>query len=98
MLFNLDDKNSTEYILNELDETMFVNYNETDLFNFYVIQKQLPKDTPIFLGEELSRYIDISIRQVTFNWWLKEGEGRETYRDFKVRQCTKEDFGDDEKD
>ena len=40
MIFNLDDKNSTEYILNHLDESSaVVNYNETDLFNFFVIQK-----------------------------------------------------------
>lgn len=62
MIFNLDDKNSTHYIFNHLDETVTVNFNETDLFNFYVIRKQLPVDTPLFLGEELSRYIDITVR------------------------------------
>ena len=85
MIFNLDDKNSTQYVLNELDETVIVNYNETDLFNFYVIRKQVPKDTPLFLGKELSRYIDITIRQVTINWWKKENEGRYKYQDFSVR-------------
>ena len=29
MLFNLDDKNTTEYVLNMEDETDMVNYNET---------------------------------------------------------------------
>ena len=98
MIFNLDDKNTTVLELNQLDESSVINYNETDLFNFYVIRKQLPHDTPLFLSDELSRYVDISIRQVTLNWKLKEDGGRYIYREYQVRQCTKEDFGEHEKD
>lgn len=98
MIFNLDDKNTTVLELHSVDEHSVVNYNETDLFNFYVIRKQLPTESPVFLSDELSRYIDIRIRQVTLNWKLKENEGRHVYKDYKVRQCTKEDFGEHEKD
>ena len=39
LIFNLDDKNTTEKGIIDLDEKEIVQYNETNLFNFFVIRK-----------------------------------------------------------
>ena len=39
VLFNLDDKNTTEHGLIDQNDTTPVNYNETNMFNFFVIRK-----------------------------------------------------------
>ena len=71
-----DDRNTTDYGLLDLVELGSINYNETDLFNFFVLRKQVPVDTHLFLTDELATYIDVSYRQSVINWYKKEGEGR----------------------
>ena len=63
LLFKLDDKNSTIIGLMDTDETTAVNYNDTHLFNFFVIRKQLEGDGPVPLGPEMEQYIHVSFRQ-----------------------------------
>ena len=54
LVFNLDDNNTTQKGLIDLDENEIILYNETNLFNFFVIRKQVPVDKPLYLGDELS--------------------------------------------
>ena len=62
LIFKLDDKNSTDYGLLDLVELGQINYNSTNMFNFYVLRKQVPIDTALYLTKELEQYVHISFR------------------------------------
>ena len=57
-----DDRNTTDYGLLDLAEVGSINYNETNLFNFFVLRKQVPVDTPVYLTKEVETYIDVTYR------------------------------------
>ena len=47
----------------DVDDKTAVNYNETNLFNFFVIRKQLSGDAPLWIGTpEMEDYIEVSFR------------------------------------
>ena len=56
LVFSLDDKNTTYNGLIDSNDTTTVNFNQTNLFNFYVIRKQIG-DKPIYVGKEIEKYI-----------------------------------------
>ena len=41
MIFKEEDKNTTEYGLLDLNNLGAIPYNQTDIFNFFVIKKQI---------------------------------------------------------
>jgi hypothetical protein len=62
LIFNLDDKNSTQIGLIDLNDKTPINYNETHLYNFFVIRKQLSGDSLVWIGEGMEQYIEVSFR------------------------------------
>jgi len=62
LAFNLDDKNTTQAGLMDLESIGDVQYDQTSLFNFFVIRKQVPVDKALYLGPELRQYVDLSYR------------------------------------
>ena len=64
-LFNGDDKNTVQHAPVDIDFKTLVNYNETNLFNFFTIRHQNQGDKPIYINdtkEKMEDYIDISFR------------------------------------
>ena len=66
------------------DKTPF-NYNKTNLFNFFVIRKQLTGDSPLYVGEGMEDYISVSFKQQIIDWYKPEVDGRFEFRDYKAR-------------
>ena len=36
-----------------MNDKTAINYNQTNLFNFFVIRKQLSGDSPVWIGEQM---------------------------------------------
>jgi hypothetical protein len=63
LLFYGDNKNSTQVGLDHGGDEEVINYNETNLFNFFVIRKQLEGNGPVWFGPEMESYIHVSFGQ-----------------------------------
>ena len=62
-----------------------INYNQTNMLNFFALRKQLPVDTALFLGPELDQYVTLFFRQMTIDWYKKPDEGRFKYVEFPAK-------------
>lgn len=65
LIMSSDDKNSTQYGLLDIDNLGTVSYNQTNLFNFYVLRKQVPTDKHLFLTDELETDIKMKSDKVS---------------------------------
>ena len=64
----------------DLAEQDEIEIDSTHLKMFFVLQK-LNKSDPIFLGDELNRYMDIQFMQTIENWYDDDEEtGEEVYK------------------
>ena len=66
LIFNLEDKNSTEHGLLNLKSHGTVKMEDTGIFAYFVISKQLNNPTQV-LASDYEEYLDLSYRQVKTN-------------------------------
>ena len=86
MLLHEDDANIVEMNTLDLEEYGVKAYNETDMFIYYVLRKQL--SSKLFLGEETARHVDIFFTSVKKDYYT----GISDIVEVPAKQCTKEDF------
>lgn len=100
MMLYEDNKLVTQLKYTNLEELGQVPFRKMNINPFFVLRKQLLNDAPLFLNETLSRYLDIKFSQVDTDWHKPNDDGRFTYKEFKAKQCTVEDFtnGDETND
>jgi hypothetical protein len=60
----------------DLIDTVEINYNETNIFNFFVLRKQLEDDGPLYLGKEMEKYIEVRFTQQIIDWNKADNKGR----------------------
>ena len=71
----------------DVDAGNGINLNETDLFVYHVLKKQLDDDGPLYLNDTTSQYLDVFFAQETIDW-TKPYNQRYEHKDIPARACT----------
>ena len=69
-----------------------IHFNETEMFVYHILKKQLHNDGPLIMNETTSRYLHIFFAQETIDW-TKPYDQRYTSEKIPARACTADDFG-----
>lgn len=95
----------TESLLN-LNKTGEINLEETQ-YQFFIVMKNLNYNKniigkgdqdhlqPIFLDEDIERYISIKFLQSSDNYYEQDDSQKFKREETRAKQCTPEDFSDD---
>lgn len=90
MLLHEDDANIVETNTIDLDEYGLKPYNETDMFIYHVLRKQMTGK--LLLSADTARHVDIHFKSVQTDWYVYPDPSYVSSIEVPAKACTKEDF------